>query len=78
MARKQNKKSKKKSAGDDVRGRVSTILFQYKDDEDIIDDVNEIVKLKKVKSALPLMREIFSRALTEYKAKLEAKLAKTA
>lgn len=74
MARKQ----KKKGTEGEVKGRVSTVLFQYKDDEDIIDDVNEIVKLKKVKSALPLMREIFSRALTEYKAKLEAKIVKTA
>lgn len=78
MTRKRNKKTSKKSAGDDVKGRVNTVLFQYKDDPDIIDNVNVIVKMKKVKSALPLMREIFGGALAEFKAKLLAEAERVA
>lgn len=76
MARKQSKQRKRDE--EDVKTPVSTVLFQYKDDRDILDDVNEIVKLKKVKSALPLMREIFGGALREFRAGLETKEAKQA
>lgn len=71
MARKHTKK--KKTAGDDkVKGRFVSMLFREDDDEEIFEDANFIVKKKKVKSALPLMREIFGDALRKYRARLEA------
>lgn len=70
MARKRKKDNKKDE--EKVKGRFSSILFREDDDEDIFEDANAIVKKKKVKSALPLMREIFGDALKRYREKLEA------
>ena len=66
------KKAKKKATNGNMKRRLKTIQFCQNDDEDILDDVNVIIKKKKVKSALPLMREIFGEALKKYRAKLEA------
>ena len=66
------KRKKKKKAGvEKVKGSAKSLTFIADEDEDILDEANEIRKLRRFKSVRPAVRDIIYDALKRERIRLD-------